>query len=174
MTDMTEIEQNAREYADAHSALVGEVSELNEAVETVKRAHTKRLRELAYRTAKEHERLAATIEAAAELFAKPKSRILAGIRVGFRKKKGSVTFRDEAKTIERAKRLLPADQVALLIRTRESVDKSVAGDLTGADLKRLGIQIEADHDEVVIQPPNAAIGKQAAALIKDADKRSAA
>lgn len=173
-TDMGEIETLARKYADAHSALVGEVSEFNDEVETVKRAHTKRLRELAWRTAKEHERLAMAIEAAAGLFVKPKSRIMAGIRVGFRKKKGTVVFRDEAKTIERAKALLPPDQLALLIRTRESVDKSVAGDLTGADLKRLGIEIEADHDEVVIQPPNAAIGKQATALIKDAGKRSAA
>jgi hypothetical protein len=167
---MEQLEQCAREYADAHSALVNEVETLNEEVDAVHRAHAPCLRALAGDTASMRGILADAIEASEALFAKPRTRILAGIKVGFRKKKGKVAMRDEVKTIERIKRELPAKQAHLMIRVRESVDRNLVGDLTAADLKRLGIEVTADTDEVVIQPPNAAIAKAAAKLIKDAER----
>ncbi len=170
MNEMKDVEVAARKFADAHSALVGEVTELEDEIVEAKRRHAVKLRRAAKLTATARTVLALAIEDAADLFEKPKTRILSGVKCGFRKKKGSVEMRDEADTIDRIKRLLPEDQVLLLIRTRESVDRNAAADLAGADLKRLAIEIMADADEVVIQPPHAAIARAAEALIRDADK----
>ncbi len=53
---------------------------------------------------------------------------------------------------------------------RESVDLNAVSDLTGADLKRLGIRIEADTEAVVIKPTDSEVDKLVEALLADAER----
>ena len=77
-----------------------------------------------------------------------------------------VTFADEAATINRIRQQLPTAQAELLIKRTEKVHKPGVYDLTAADLKRLGITIDADSDEVVIKPIDGEIDKLVDALLK--------
>ncbi len=84
------------------------------------------------------------------LWERKRTRTVHGIKFGWVKQRGRVEFDDEGKVIERIRQLLPAAQAELLIRTRESVHKPGVYDLTVADLKRLGVRVTADADQVTV------------------------
>jgi len=87
-----------------------------------------------------HATLLALVEQSPALFERPKSRTVAGVRFGWREGRASIHVEDEAATIARIRRLLPAEQADLLIRTKEALHKPSVLDLTAADLRRLKIE----------------------------------
>ncbi|MCR6497388.1 hypothetical protein LJB71_14990 [Thermomonas sp. S9] len=76
--------------------------------------------------------------------------------------------------IERIRRLLPAEQAALLIRVREAVHKPAVYDLTAGDLKRLGIRIEDDCDVVVVKDVAGELDRMLERLLADLSEEAAA
>lgn len=169
-----DIEKKAGDYAADRAHLAEIVGRMNTEIEKIKAKYLPPIRDAVRHVAERHDALRAAIEAAPELFEKPKTRVLMGVKVGYRKQKGSVTFADEAAVIERIKKLLPADQAALLIRVRESLDKNACYDLTVPDLKRLGIGVERDEDLPVIKPADSEVDKLVDALLREAEKIEAA
>lgn len=169
MSDMQTIELLAAAAAEARGVLAERVQHLQDSIDALTRAALPEIRQAVRAAAGDLDRLRAAIEAAPELFEKPRTRVLNGIRCGYMKQRGEVSMADEAKTIERIRSLLPKDQAALLIRTRESVHKPAVYDLTAADLKRLGISIAEDHDAVYIKLADSAVDKVVAALLKGAE-----
>jgi hypothetical protein len=103
-----------------------------------------------------------------ELWRKARTRTVHGIKFGWVKQRGRVEFDDEAKVIERMKKLLPPDQWALLVRVKEAVHKPGVYDLTAGDLKRLGIRITDDCDEVVVKDLKAEIERAIEQVLKGA------
>lgn len=168
MNMMQEIEQFAATYAAQRDALAALVTEMNDAIEQVKRARLAAIKQAVQKARQAQDELHAAIEAAPGLFEKPRTRTLHGIKIGFTKQRGSVEFDDEAKVIERIRSLLPKDQAELLIRVRESVHKPAVYDLTVADLKRLGIRVTADSDAVVLKSVDGEIDKLVSALLAEA------
>ena len=67
--------------------------------------------------------------------------------------------------------LLPKDQAELVIRVKESVHKPAVYDLTGGDLKRLGIKIDADTDEAIAKIAGEDIEHMVDALLTDDEAR---
>jgi hypothetical protein len=169
MATMTEIEQLTRDYAEARSYLSGVVSRLQEELERVKHPALPLIREAVGKTSETHSKLYAAVEAAPELFTKPKTITIAGIRVGYMKQKGKVVIEDEEAVIARMRKLLPKDQVELLIRITESVHKPSVYDLSAGDLKRLGITITDDGEAVVIKPVDGEVDKLVNALLAEAE-----
>lgn len=169
MPTMTEIEQLTRDYAEARAYLSGVVSRLQEELERIKHPALPLIREAVGKTSEAHGKLYAAVEAAPELFNKPKTITIAGIRVGYMKQRGQVVIEDEAAVIARIRKLLPAEQAELLIRVRESVHKPGVYDLTAGDLKRLGISISADEEAVVIKPVDSEVDKLVNALLAEAE-----
>lgn len=168
------IEQKAGAYADERAHLADLVDRMNVELEAIKRRYLPPIRVQVRHVAERHDTLRAAIEAAPEQFERPKTRVLAGVKVGYRKQKGEVRMADQEKTLERVRALLPADQAALLIRRRESLDKNAAYDLTAGDLKRLGIEVAADTDQVVIRPADGEVDKLVNALLREAETIEAA
>lgn len=174
MTDLKDIETLTREYADHYQQLAADVEVLETAIRTTKKKMLPSIKRAAARAAAAKEQLKTAIEAAPQLFEKPRTRLFHGIKVGITKKKGRVEWDDEAKVIERIERLLPKDQVELLIRTDKSVHKPGVYDLTVADLKRLGITIVGDGDETVVKVADSDIEKMVDALLDDKEISDAA
>ncbi len=166
----TEIESLTRDYAEVRRLLAEQVDELQTELEGARRRHLPGIKVAVAQAAGAHAKLAAALAAAPELFEKPRSLIIEGIRVGFQKQKGKVEFEDEGAVIDRIRRLLPTPQAELLIRTRESVDKNAVYDLTAADLKRLGIRITDDEDAVLIKPVDSEVDRLVTALLQDAEQ----
>lgn len=165
MATLPDIEQLAEHYSRDRDALAERVQELQAELERVKRAALPAIRAAVRRASQSREALRSAVEDGRELFDRPRTRIFAGVRVGLKKGKGKVEWDDEASVIERIRQRLPADQAELLIRQRESVHKPAVYDLTAADLKRLGIRITDDGDQIVVQPTDSEVDKLVDALL---------
>lgn len=151
MTTMQEIDRLAQDYAAAREALAGTKMALDEEAAAIKRKYIGRIRKLVETGKERGAALSAAIAASPELFIKPRTVILHGVRLGIMKQRGEIGWDDEQKVIKRIREQLPADQAELLIRVKESVAKAAVYDLTAADLKRLGIRVEGASDVVTIK-----------------------
>ncbi len=166
---LQELENLTKDYADAYSALCNCVETLEAELREVKRRRRPQLIKLIQAAATTKTALSLAVTASPDLFKKPKTRVLHGVCVGFRKQKGKVTFDNEGAVIRRIREQLPRDQAELLIRVQESVHKPAVYDLVAADLKRLGIKIEDDEDKPVVKSADTDIDKLVDALMAEDD-----
>lgn len=167
MATMQEIEKKCSAYATIRAELSSAVACLEDDLMKVKRAQLPRIKRRVELAKQERAELVALIEANLQLFVKPRTRMLHGIKVGVEKQRGSIDFDDEAKVIERIKKLLPEDQAELLIRKTEKVAKASVYDLSAADLKRLGIKVRDAGDAVIVKDTGSDVDKVVAALLEE-------
>jgi len=168
--NITDIEKLTRDYANARAYLAGIVTELQAELERVKHPVLPVIRKAVGEAGEAHARLRAAIEAEPDLFVKPKTLTIAGVRVGYMKQRGQVVIEDQAAVIARIRKQLPEEQAELLIRRTESVHKPAVYDLTAGDLKRLGITITKDTDAVVIKPVDGEVDKLVNALLAEVER----
>lgn len=169
MTTLAHIESLTAQYAAARGELSDLLTRHRAEVDAVTHRLLPAIRHAVARANDLGARLKADVQAAPALFDKPRTRTFSGVRVGYMKQRGKVEIDDEAKTIGLIRKLLPAEQAELLISTKESVHKPSVADLTATDLKRLGIRVTEDTDEVVIKPTDSNVDKLVAALLKDTE-----
>lgn len=167
--NLTEIETLAQRYAEIYRELEGSVQALEDGVRALKRKLLPAIRRLAEESAVRKGELLAAVSAAPDLFEKPRTQIMSGVKVGLQKRRGTIAIDDEAATIRRIRELLPRDQAELVIRVRESVHKPAVYDLTAGDLKRLGIKIESDTDEAIAKIAGEDIERMVDALLDDSE-----
>ena len=84
-----------------------------------------------------------------ELFVKPRTRALEGIKVGFRKLPGRFEMADEGRTIKRIRERMP-EREDEFVRVKESVDRAALKKLATGELARIGVTLVETGDEVVI------------------------
>lgn len=165
---MDNIEAAARRFAAARDELAERVQRLRDEQEAVKRKLLTGIRNAVSRFKAEHEDLLALVEAHPELFTRPKSRTLHNIKLGWLKQRGKIEFEDAARTCELIEKHLP-DQAETLIRTTKTPDKKALGDLSGKDLKRIGVNVSEDIDMPFVKNADDAVAKLIDALLSDAD-----
>ena len=170
---LDKIEGQAREYAAANAATLRQADKLKAAIAAVCAAHVGKIKTAAAYAAQERETLMELLKDAPDLFAPPRrSLTVDGVRVGWKKERGKVVITDEAAVVKRIEERLPEDQAELLIRRTEKVHKPGVYDLTAADLKRLGIQIEADSDAPFIREIEVPIDKLVKGLMDEFAEQS--
>lgn len=173
-TDAQDIELACQRYRQLRDNLRSQAGAVNDAIEEIKRNYLPLLRgTLSAVAAAETEVLDAVRASPPSLWARSRTRIMHGIKVGWSKSRGKVTFDDEAKVIERMRKLLPSDQAALLIRVRESVHKPAVYDLTASDLRRLGISISDDCDVAVVKDIESELDRALEKLLADINESDA-
>lgn len=173
MATLKDIEPLAARYGTARGELAVLVGELEGEVHVVRHKYVARIKRLVAAAKEAREKLSIAIGESKELFEKPRTRTLHGVKVGYRKAKGEITWDDEARVIARIRAQLPKDQVELLIRTTEAVHKPAVYDLVAADLKRLGIRIEGDGDEIVIKDATGEVDKLVEELLSEESEEAA-
>lgn len=166
MSSLVEIEQLTRKFDAARSELNGLVSDLHEQIEATRRDALPRLRKVVARAAESHAALKAGIEAAPELFVKPKTLVIAGIKVGFMKQRGQLDIADPDKVVELIERHFPDLEETLISTTKKPVKKALE-QLTATELKKLGVNLANDTDAVVIKPVDDNVDKLVSALLKE-------
>lgn len=169
---MEEIETLTGEFADTRAALACELDEVNQEIDAIKRRALPRIKKLVVKAKVAHETLNLAIDESREHFKKPKSRILRGIRVGLQKAKGRIDFADGDKVVELI-RLHLWDKVENLIKTKETPIKDALANLTGRELKSIGVTIGDDSDKVLIKPADNEVDKLVDALLADDDPADA-
>ena len=167
MPTMIEIEQHTKAFADRRAALADIVAELNGGIEALKRKHLPVIKRRVAAAAEAHAALTEAIGESAELFVKPKTVVMHGIKVGYAKGKGKIDFEDGDQVV-RLIRKHCADMADVLIVTTEKPSKDALQQLDVATLKRLGCTVDESGDQVVIRPTDSNVDKLVKALLKDA------
>ena len=161
------ITKHAEVYAKVRAALSERVAALNDGLAALKKDCLPEIRRHVNRAAEAENVLRALIEEHPECFAKPKTRILSGVKLGFQKGKGGLEFEDADAVVTRIKKHFP-DQADILIQTKEVPVKSALSQLAAADLKKLGVHVTQADDQVVIKPADSEVDKTVDALLKGA------
>jgi len=168
MSALSEVEVLTKQFADAHAASVAIVQDLNDEIEKLTRAARAKFKEALAREAERAVRLKAAIDASPDLFIKPRTLIFHGIKIGYQKQKGKLEIPKES--YEQVVKLIKKyfiDRADMLIITKEEPSKKNLADLTGAELKKLGLTIEDTGDKIVIAPTDSAVDKMFKAFLKE-------
>lgn len=165
--DLNEIETATKHYADTRENLAELVESMVAQIEAIQRQQLPAIKRVVARAAQRHAQLTALIESCPHCFEKPRSLVFHGIKIGYRKGTGGITWEDDAQLINLIRKHLP-DLEDLLIKTTETPIKKALGDLEVSDLKRLGVTVEDTGDQVVIKPVDGNVEKTVKALLKNA------
>lgn len=174
MATMKEIEPLAEKFNALREALAGTLMAHDEERRALIKKYLPRIKRLVGEARAAREALSQAITESPALFEKPRTRTMHGVKLGFQKSKGKIEWDDEASVIKRIRAQLPEEQVELLIRKKEAVHKPSVYDLAAGDLKRLGIRIVGDGDEVVIKDAAGDLDDLIEALLKDDTEEVAA
>ena len=166
-TPFDDVAQRAAALASARGQLAELVQALEEGLNHLKADAMPMIRDSIDRAASAWSALEAEISAHPELFVKPRTVSMHGIKFGFGKGKGGLEIEDAERTCKLIRRHLP-DQADVLIATREMPVKDAIAQLPAADLKRIGVNVKDTGDQVVIRPADGDIDKIVKALIKAA------
>ena len=161
------IEELTKDYAAARASLKDHVEGLQREIEAVKARKANKLKALINKAAEAEVVLRAMIEDCPECFKKPKTHIFHGVRVGFKKQKGSLIWKSAEHVMRLIRKNFP-DQADILIRSRFDPDKEALGKLEVNDLKKIAVKVDDDGDVVLIKQVEGDIEKTAQALIKEA------
>ena len=168
MATMQEIEKLAAQMAAARDALTGAYLAEQEEIQEIKNGYLKRIRNLTAYFKAAHALVIKAVAAAPELFEKPRSVILHGIKAGFQKGKGSIDWDDDDKLVARIEKLFTAAEAEILIKTTKKPIVSAIADLDGAELKKLGVTVEGTGDVAFAKLADSDTAKMIKALLKDA------
>jgi hypothetical protein len=168
MTTIADIERLARRYAEAREALAGRVQSLEDEVTRLRRSSMPAIRRALAIAQERRDELAAAVAAAPQLFERPKTVVFAGIRVGYQKGRGAITWDDDARVCALIRKHLP-DQADQLIRVIERPLKTALAQLASADLRRIGVQVVDTGEEIVIRPVDGDLDRLLERLLADTE-----
>lgn len=172
MTTQADFQKRAEHLSQTRQVLADLLRTLQAHIDTVKNGALPDIRRVARQVAAEHNRLSELIMANPELFKSPRSYVVAGLKYGLKKSPGRMSWACDAQLIERIKKLTDAGELTdeqqemLIARTERPVAKALEK-LDAKTLKRLGVTVAADSDEVLIKSVDGEIEKAVNAVIKD-------
>lgn len=173
MTQLTDIEPSAKAFSEARAKVAEIVTQLNDGIEALKRDHMPALKRAITKAAEKHDQLKQIIEANPALFTKPRTVIYHGVKIGLQKGKGGISFDDADQVVRLIKKQFP-DQADVLVTTIEKPAKDALGQLTVAELKKIGCTVVDAGDAVVIKPTDSEVDKLVDTLLKGATEEQAA
>lgn len=161
------IERLAAEYAAANEALSLENSLMAAEINTVIRARMPAIRVRIEAAVTACAALRTAVASAPHLFAKPRTRVLNGIKVGFQRLQGGVRYPEGAEPgiIAKIKALWP-ERAQDIIRTTEKLLRTALEKLPAADLRKIGVTVVAPSDVVVSTPQVADAVKVTNAILR--------
>ena len=155
---------------EAHESLRERVDEIRERQMQAGRRLLPGLKQRAAAASAARDELREYIEARPELFERPRTRALHGVKLGRRQLPGKLVI-DEAAAPGLIKRFLP-DRYKALVKVETKLVKGAIKNLKPAELARIGGQIVELGDETVIAIPKSAVDKLVEALLADLDDKS--
>ncbi len=173
MATLTEIEKLAKELAEARQNLREGLDLVETEMAAIKKKFMPAIRRAVEKAAQRHEALRLAIAEAPDLFVKPKTVIFHGIRLGYQKAKGEITWEDESQVLRLIKKHFP-DDWETYVKVTEKIMKTALAGLSVSDLKKIGVTVIETGDAVFIKPTDTEIDKMINALLKDEELNQAA
>lgn len=176
-TDLAAIQKRAASLSAYRDKLSALFMTLQTNLDTVKNGSLAEIKAVARQVAKEHNELADVIRAHPELFDRPRTYVVDGIKFGMHKQAGSLDWEDDARLIKRIRALvdqgaMTPEQADLCINTTEKPVASALAQLDDALLKRLGVTLEGAGDEPLIKSVDSTIEKAVTSVINAAIKEA--
>lgn len=169
MTSFSHIEDCAKNLRMARDTLSERATTLHEEIEAATKRRLLGLRNAVAVVAAADALLKAAIEEAPQLFAKPRSMVLHGIKLGYQKGKGKLDWEDDIQVVKLIRRHF-ADQFDVLCKTTEKPIRTALAELTVAELKKLGVTVEETDDVVFVKDATAGVDKLVKALLKGVEE----
>ncbi len=164
--DIGTIEKMTKDYADARGTLTGRVTEVNDAIDLIKRRYLPLIKHAVNTAMERKSKLQGEIENNPQLFKKPRTLVLHGIKVGFQKQRSGMDWNDDSSVVKLIRKHFP-EQVDVLVKITEKPVQSALNQLTVGDLKKLGVSVSEGGDEALIKPTDTDIDKLVAKLLED-------
>lgn len=171
MSAIDTISKRAEVYATTRTLLAEKVSALNDGIAALRKDHIPAIKRAVARAAEAEAALRALVDANPECFTKPRTQVFSGVKVGFQKGKGAISFDDADAVVARIKKHLP-DQADVLIKQKETPVKDALANLSAAELKRIGVTVSEAGDQVVVKPVDSEVDKLVDALLKDSQEEA--
>lgn len=156
---MEQIEQLAAAIRQQRDALNLACEHVQIETRLILRRNGPEIQRRAEQIATDEKALADLVEKNPELFTKPKTKVLHGIKVGFRKKPGKMSWKKTANVVARIKAKFSIKDAAKLIRTEEVPDKEALEKLPAQTLRALGVTVTDAGDTVVVAPTDSDLDK---------------
>lgn len=153
--------------SQARSVLESRVGELQSRMDTLVRRRLPGVKAAVARVAEAQAALQQAIEDAPDVFAKPRTQICHGLKVGYRKGLDTLTWEDDDALVARIEKYCQDDADHLLI-VKKTPSKDALADLDAATLKKLGVTREPGVDRVTIAPIDKDVNRLVGALVKGA------
>jgi hypothetical protein len=164
---IAQIDALAEDYAQARDILAQRVERFETLMQKIRTRFSPGIKSAAVGAANSQGLLSAGITRNPELFKKPRTMTLHGIKLGFAKGKGKITWGDEDKVVAAIRRHFAQDMAATLIRTVEVPVKDALAQLPAKELRLLGVQVEEAGDRIYIKAADSEIDKLVAAILKE-------
>ncbi len=167
---LTEIEKLAREFSDARKALRDRVEKLEEIIRRLKKRQLPGIRSAVEAAKEKQAKLSDAISLNPELFEKPRTMTLFGIRFGIAKQKGKLDWgkgKEAARAVVKLIKKFFPDSWKTYVKVEEKPIKKTLAILPGGDLKKLGIQVTEAGDAVMIEPVDSEVDKLVDALLNE-------
>ncbi len=163
---LEKIESLTNKLATERDVLASLVDELQEEMEQSKDARLPNIRRIAKRVLKTKEKLEIIIGDNPQLFVKPRTLTMSGIKIGFQKGKGLLGYKDASAVIKLIRKHYP-EKEDVLVKTTESIIKKAINNMTASELRRIGITVIPGEDQVLIKPAGSDIDKLVSAYLGD-------
>jgi hypothetical protein len=166
--DLSDIQKLVKDFSDARAELRERVEVLEAGMRALKARYLPAIRKAVERAKEKQDLLWAAIDGSRDLFVKPRTLTLFGIRFGVEKQKGKIEWAKEATAgiVKMIKKFFP-DSWETYVRVKETPMKKTLATLPSADLKRLGIQVADTGDAVTIKPVDSEVDKLVDALLNE-------
>ena len=165
MTDeATTLERLARELARANETLEVAVNDADQELARVRRRHHQGIKRAVDRYVRARGVLLDFVREHQELFRRPRTRVVEGVKVGIRKQKGKLVIENAGRVVERIERRYGSEAEHYLATTVRPL-KSALEKLTAQELKALGVRVTEDPDAPVADPVEGDAERMARELI---------
>ncbi len=166
MTTIEDIEAKAKALASARAELSDRLTRIKEEQDAIKNRLLTGVRNSLARARDAYDALHEAVSESPELFEKPKTRTLHGVRLGWMKQRGKLLWEDDKVLIDALRKLL-GEEAEGFIRTTEKPISARLQDLSAKQLQRIGVAVTDDTEVVVIKTADDALDKLLDALIGD-------
>lgn len=163
---LLELDRSAAAFATAHQEFVGLANELDADIAHLRQRYAARIRRATGKVAETHSELNAGIVNSPHLFERPKTIVLHGVKVGFQKGKGGIVFGDPDTVVRLIEKHFP-DEAEGLLHIKKCPNKEALEKRTVAELKKVGCEVTAAGDRVVIKPLDGEVKKLVSGLLKE-------
>lgn len=177
MSDITlaDLQKRAEELSRLRDALAAQYTALEAEALQLKQMREPAIRRITRQIVRHHNELAELIRANQQLFVKPRTCVVDGLKFGLQKHKGRMSWDDDEAVCERIARLaadgvMTREQASMCVAARLRPVAAALEQLDGKLLKRLGITVSADTDAPLIKSVDSEIERAVNAVIRQATR----